>query len=35
MGVVIPAGRVARVSCYKAIIDPQRVEPRIVGVHWR
>jgi hypothetical protein len=35
MGVVIPAGRVARVSCYKAIIDPERVEPRIVGVHWR
>ena len=35
VGVVIPAGRVARVSCYKRVADPDRVVPLIVDVHWR
>ena len=35
VGVVIPAGRVARVSCFKRVADPARVVPRIVNVHWR
>jgi hypothetical protein len=35
VGVVIPAGRVARVSCFKPIADPDRVVPLIVDVHWR
>jgi hypothetical protein len=35
VGVVIPAGRVARVSCYKLVADPARVVPLIVDVHWR
>ena len=33
--VIIPAGRVARVSCYKRVADPDRVVPLIVDVHWR
>ena len=35
VGVVIPSGRVARVSCFKLVEDPDRVVPLIVDVHWR
>lgn len=35
LGVVIPAGRVGRVSCYKLVEEPDLVVPRIVDVHWR